>query len=745
MKKQTQKKQTREKQTHKNKSQKKRAKSILVMLSGFLITFLAVFFGVQFITKTGFFKVPGVVEYDSSLSDAEYKTIMVNLAKKPVLDADVKISARNVLELPELGSGEFLYEIYVPVTDFYNFNDNITVGTADELLEKYTTVRVEDLNFSLRLMRVNNQYYLDDFNSGAVFRIIKFESTEYENEIKTLIADVMTKKFPSKDSTLTFAQTGVTALSRGMNAKLGQVGDATYFAKEIGDFLSSFDLTHTSNESSFTDYATSKNICSNKKFINTLLAIGLDIVELTGNHNQDCGDTAALDAIDTYEENNISIVGGGKTAEKAAKPLEINEKGSNITMLAYNLSTGGATYDNTPGANQYYEETAAAQIKAAKERGDLVIVDIQYYECSSYDTEYENTACDYANSAAGDQIGFFRHLIDLGADVVVGTSAHQPQTFELYGDGAIYYGLGNLFFDQVWWPGTTRSLVLVHHIYNGHLLQTEIVPTVYDATMQTKVMDSPEWFLKRLVNARPLAADGSNTAQIKINQWAKSVGGKKGVIFYDLDNSSVIGSYNADTEFETASLYKLFVVYEGYRRLQSGEWDRETIAGSTGYTIGKCLDLAIRESHSGCAETLWAMIGRDALDNVVQNDFGIDLSVGELSATPREILEIMKIFYNHKEITDDKLVATMKDSFLNQPTTTYKWRQGLPSGFSDNVLVYNKVGWNWNGSSWTIYDDAAILDFTKTDRHFILVVMTSGVTYQQIRNLGSIIEDVMSN
>ena len=88
---------------------------------------------------------------------------------------------------------------------------------------------------------------------------------------------------------------------------------------------------------------------------------------------------------------------------------------------------------------------------------------------------------------------------------MVGTSAHQPQTFEIYGDGAIYYGLGNLFFDQVWWPGTTRSLILEHYFYKNKLLQTRIVPTIYDSNMQTKLLDeeTTKWFIKRLVEARP--------------------------------------------------------------------------------------------------------------------------------------------------------------------------------------------------------------------------------------------------
>ena len=89
--------------------------------------------------------------------------------------------------------------------------------------------------------------------------------------------------------------------------------------------------------------------------------------------------------------------------------------------------------------------------------------------------------------------------------MVVGTSAHQPQTFELYGDGVIYYGLGNLFFDQSWWPGTTRSLILSHYFYKDKLLQTKVVPTVYDKELQTKLMDAEtaQWFLGRLISERP--------------------------------------------------------------------------------------------------------------------------------------------------------------------------------------------------------------------------------------------------
>ena len=476
----------------------------------FLAVFTCCFFGFQFFTKTGLFHVPGVVYYDEELSEEEISFLKGIFTEDLVLDKDVHISVKEYFEKPNLKVGDYLYQIYVPVTDFYSEKTNLDIDNpsnlfADPYIKDYEIISINDLNFDKKLLSLNNKYYLDDFESGAVFKVISFESEKFKEEIEPLVKSSFDKSFPDKSSVLTFAQTGVTALSRGMNKKLNQIEDASYFATNIKDFLSAFDLTHTSNESSFSEMASDGNICSDPRFITTLNDIGLDIVELTGNHNQDCGNLDAINTIDIYQENNIKIVGGGKTAEEAAKPLEISEKNTNVTFLAYNQSTGGATHGNTPGANQYYEENAIAEISAAKNRGDFVIVDVQYYECSAYASETEDTTCDYANSSAGDQVGFFRHLIDLGADVVVGTSAHQPQTYELYNGGAIYYGLGNLFFDQYWWPGTTRSLILAHYYYNGKLLQTNIVPTAYDQSFQTSLMEPEDAkiFIERLKSVRP--------------------------------------------------------------------------------------------------------------------------------------------------------------------------------------------------------------------------------------------------
>ena len=438
----------------------------------------------------------GVATYDDTLSETE-KSLLKSLFENESFKDDITFSSTTV---EKINGTELISDIEIPVTDFYYQGE-----------EKY--IPFSELDSSVRV----TSDYLDTFKSGAKFHILTVESkndqekSTAENKIKEKL-----DKFPvSKDEVLTLNQTGVTALARGIQTKLNQVGDGAYFAENIKDLLSSSDLTHISNEVSFADDcktdSSSTVLCADNRVFETIKAIGADIVELTGNHNVDVGKNAALDTLKLYHDNNLETFGGGENAEDAEKPLEISKKDTNITWLGFNLSTtkagGGGATDSLPGANLYDEKTAKKQIEEAKNKGNFVIVDIQYYECYCYpDGFVEYETCDMPINAGEsdwpEQEAFFKHLIDLGADMVVGTQAHQPQTFELYNGKPIYYGLGNLFFDQTYWPGTERSLILTHYFYNGKLLQTVITPTIYDESLQTTPMSEKDAkaFLSRLTS-----------------------------------------------------------------------------------------------------------------------------------------------------------------------------------------------------------------------------------------------------
>ena len=246
-----------------------------------------------------------------------------------------------------------------------------------------------------------------------------------------------------------------------------------------------------------------------------------------------------------------------------------------------------------------------------------------------------------------------------------------------------------------------------------------------------------------------------------VNNWANNATGLTSVYVYDLDYNQIAGQFYAEKSYNTASLYKLFVVYEGYLRVAEGTWklDEPYLSNSAGsFTRGDCLDLALRESYSPCAEKLWDEIGRDALDEIIATKFGITNSdISQLTSNVADIASMLKIYYEHKGLPDE-LVNKIKDSMLVQPPTNKEgtcanlcdWRQGLPSGFSDKATVYNKVGWlhSGRGQLWSYYHDAAIVELpdpnTGAIHHYIVVVMTSNSYVAEISDFASQLENAIN-
>jgi len=232
-----------------------------------------------------------------------------------------------------------------------------------------------------------------------------------------------------------------------------------------------------------------------------------------------------------------------------------------------------------------------------------------------------------------------------------------------------------------------------------------IEETIADETSETASMESTYELI-----------DLQSTA----DNWLAGISGHASVYIYDLDNDQVVANSDETEDYNTASLYKLFVIYEGYLRLESGEWQADDIMSGS-YTVSECLDLAIRESYSPCAEAMWYTIGPDELDEIIATEFGITNSdISNLTSNPADIAAMLKNYYQHEGLSDDA-VAAIQDSMLNQPPTNKEntctnlcdWRQGLPSGFSDDVNVYNKVGWaHASGDYWLYYHDAAIVEIT---------------------------------
>ena len=116
---------------------------------------------------------------------------------------------------------------------------------------------------------------------------------------------------------------------------------------------------------------------------------------------------------------------------------------------------------------------------AQDRKSDLVFAEVQH-------TEF-NAAGDYQIEPLPQEEADFQALSDGGrrrGDRRHGARAAGRRAAGWH--GIILYGLGNLYFDQTWsWP-TRTGLVARHTIYDGKLINTELLVTVIEDNFQLR-------------------------------------------------------------------------------------------------------------------------------------------------------------------------------------------------------------------------------------------------------------------
>jgi poly-gamma-glutamate synthesis protein (capsule biosynthesis protein) len=273
------------------------------------------------------------------------------------------------------------------------------------------------------------------------------------------------------------AMTGVTAMVRLTAEQMDQRG-VDWLAEVVGPELASADITAISNEVPFvpgcetnTDMG-NLTFCSKPEYMAALRACGVDIIGLTGNHQNDYGRDDAIISLDIYAEAKLPVYGGGRNKADAFAPLYLEHNGNRLAFLGAN--SYGPTFawatDSQPGSAQFDLNIMSATIRNIKEQGraNVVLAELQYQE------SYEVTPL-------LDQRNNFNALVRAGADIVTGVQSHVPQAMEFTNGKLVLYGLGNLFFDQMWSQSTREGMVVKHTIYNNRHISTQLFTTLlYD-------------------------------------------------------------------------------------------------------------------------------------------------------------------------------------------------------------------------------------------------------------------------
>lgn len=243
---------------------------------------------------------------------------------------------------------------------------------------------------------------------------------------------------PSRRVTLNAV--GDLMLARRIVTLMDQNG-ALYPYEAVQHLLDDADLTIGNLEGTFTDGGVQANkfytFRTPPRHAIGLAQAGFDVVSLGNNHAMDFGEEGLVDTLAALDEAGVRHSGAGLDAAAARQPAVLEANGLRIAFLSYNgaaLSEAFPADEVTPGVALAEAEAIRADVAAALTEADLAIVSL-------------HVGIEYVDEPNQDQIVLSRAAIDAGAALVLGHHPHVLQGWEQYGEGYIFYSLGNFVFD----------------------------------------------------------------------------------------------------------------------------------------------------------------------------------------------------------------------------------------------------------------------------------------------------------
>jgi poly-gamma-glutamate synthesis protein (capsule biosynthesis protein) len=365
--------------------------------------------------------------------------------------------------------------------------DDELLGQAWNSRPSWAIVPFDRLVPQWKVLRIDGQSVLYRDLDVSAYPLALKVGLEGRAEETDRLVQLLGRDVTNRDTTRIsiVVMTGVTALARGTGMRMDRHGP-TYPAEAIWSWLTEPDITHISSEVSFaqdcpppTDYTTTV-FCSNPSYIELLEGLDVDIIELTGNHLLDWGVEAMELSLTMYDERAIPYFGGGWNVAQAQSAVTITAGVHTFGFVGCNPAgprSDWATEDR-PGSAPCDYELLVRQIEGLRDQGIVPIVTLQYREAYQYEP-------------LSQQRIDFALLAQAGAAIVSGSQAHQPQGFAFENDAFIHYGLGNLFFDQMWSFPTRQEFVDRHVFYAGRHISTEVLTAMLEDYAQPRPM-SPE-------------------------------------------------------------------------------------------------------------------------------------------------------------------------------------------------------------------------------------------------------------
>lgn len=178
------------------------------------------------------------------------------------------------------------------------------------------------------------------------------------------------------------------------------------------------------------------NLHADTHALKALKEIGADCVTLANNHFRDFGDEGVLNTISKLSKYGIDYVGGGKNLLEAATVFYKKIGKETLAIINCCEHEFSIATEAHCGSNPLNPIQQFYAIQEAKQNADYVLVivhgGIEHYHLPT--PRMQET---------------YRFFISSGADAVINHHQHCYSGYEVFNGKPIFYGLGNLCFDNV--------------------------------------------------------------------------------------------------------------------------------------------------------------------------------------------------------------------------------------------------------------------------------------------------------
>jgi len=211
--------------------------------------------------------------------------------------------------------------------------------------------------------------------------------------------------------------------------------------------------------------------------VRVLQAAHIDACALANNHTLDYEEQGLLDTLRVLDASGIRHAGAGANDKEAAAPAIIEVEGSSscrVALLSYtdNEPDFAATAKH-PGTN--YLEISLQQEALTRIANGIAQARAQGADLVVFSNHW---GANFVERPSAEFRNFARRVIELGADIYHGHSAHICQGIEIYRGKPILYDTGNFIDDYAVHPllRNDRSCLFKLMFEHGKLCRIEMLP-----------------------------------------------------------------------------------------------------------------------------------------------------------------------------------------------------------------------------------------------------------------------------